>query len=486
MTWNPGTTHGARHGGRGSLMGGLSISLVRRAAGRGALSLAVAALVVVGSAAPAAAAPTASISAATVTAGNEVTISGTGWFPSCGINFAITAPQEIRPFGQLVEQPAPDGSFSVALTLPPDLAPGEYVMEVIVLAGCAEVPAGVPLPLFVEVPFTIVAAEPPPAEQPPEEQPPVVSPSPPTPAPPASPPTPASPVETQVGGATESSTAAGDSSGELPRTGSWSGILVGIGALLVLAGGLLVELARGQRRGTVRRKLTLVRVVALVMSAMLLVAACGDGDDNGDDASDEATEEPAGDGGEDIDVEGLDYPAAVFTIDDFEGFVPGEYVPGDEASLADVPIHPDLCAESVADSEAVTGYALNFEDAGNTMSFTAAVLAFTTKQEAEEAFESARTVAESCEAYVSQSTGNSFTREAPPGISESGEESFDLFARSDGGLLVGDHVVRDGQFVFRVRVILEQNSAFSAETLATMAEEAQNKFIDWVDEQAGG
>ena len=227
-----------------------------------------------------------------------------------------------------------------------------------------------------------------------------------------------------------------------------------------------------------------VRALATLAACALLVAACSDSsDDSGDDASDEATEESAG-GGEDVDVEGLDYAGALFTTEDFESFVPGDYVVDDQGAEDNEPIH-GLCGEAPAGPAATGGEFLIIQDAGPSISFLTSVQAYETEDEAEQAFSLARSTVESCEEFVEQ--GDPFVTIAPVEIPESGDESLDLFTmKLDTDLLVADHFVRNGQFVFDVRMVRSQDSTFSAETLATMASEAQDKFNGWVEEQGAG
>ena len=434
-------------------------------------------ITVEGSEPPPISAPTVSVTPASVAPGEEVTVSGTGWDLCCtvGITLYLNG-TDFFPgpdfAGSLISLlPEFDRTFGVTATVPSDVPPGDHVIRVFGSAGDFETP--------VDAPITVLGAEPPPEEQPPAgEEPPVVSPTPTSPG---------GPIEPQVGGATESSTAAGGSASELPRTGSWSAVLIGIGALLVLAGGLLIGFSlQGRRRARVSRKLALVRVVALVMSAMLLVAACGDDGDDGDDSSDDQTEEPAddgdGDGGEDVDVEGLDYAGALFTTEDLEGIVPGDYVAGDLGSAADFELR-SLCGQGVVGPKAAEGAQLDLDDADETLSFTTSVQAFGTVEEAETALELSRAIAESCDVYISESSGNQFARAPAPGIAESGDESFDLFAaNTESGLLVGDSFVRSGQFVFNTRIIKLSTAPYTDEVLATLAEGAGEKFIDWVEE----
>lgn len=213
----------------------------------------------------------------------------------------------------------------------------------------------------------------------------------------------------------------------------------------------------------------MVRALALLASLVLLVAAC---DNGGGDAGDEAT-------GED-----LDFAGALFTVDDLESVVPGDYVIGGENSLAGKQLR-SLCDADRMGPEAASGELVQLRDADETMSLTTLVQAFATADEAEEAFAQSRAVADSCEEYVTN--GMTFVAEAAPEIARTGDESFDLFVRTKNPeQFRGDHVVRRGRFVFDVRVGLLGGSPFSEQTIATMAEEADAKFADWVDDQTAG
>ena len=248
----------------------------------------------------------------------------------------------------------------------------------------------------------------------------------------------------------------------------------------------------GFSKGTTRRVssrgtgvLALVRVVALVASVTLVVAACGDDGDDSDDASDDATEEPApdDDSGGDVDVQGLDYTGALFTVEDFDGIVPGDYVAADEASTAGSRLR-GLCGEGQVGPEAVAGELLELQDAEPTISFTTSVDGFASEEDAADAFARARDIAEPCESYVSQ--GDPFERTSPLVTDEYGDESFNLFAhKTDTGLYVGDYFARQGQFVFDVRIAAGASSPYSEAVLAGPVEAAVQKFLDWVEAETG-
>lgn len=243
-----------------------------------------------------------------------------------------------------------------------------------------------------------------------------------------------------------------------------------------------VAVRRASRRRGVARAVVLGAVLVLV------VAACGDDNNNNGDASDEETEEPAeADEGDAIDVAGLDYTGALFTIEDVEGLVPGDYVSSadEDPNIAGFQLR-NLCGQDRVGPEAAEGAQFPLDDADETLSFTTSVQAFDSVEEAGTAFELSHSIAEQCDTFISESSGNQFARAPEPGISESGDESFDLFARNtESGLLVGDHIVRQGQFVFDVRIIRLETSPYSDAVLATLAEEASEKFLDWVEAEAG-
>jgi len=431
-------------------------------AGDGFLDLPI---TVVGDDPPPISAPTVSVSPSSVAPGGEITISGTGWDICCtigitlelnGTDFAGTVASTFAEF---------DRTFSVTGSVPTDIPPGNHVIRVFGSAGDFDTPVDAALTVLGVVPL-------------PEPQPPVVSASPPGPEPDTG------PGGTEVAGSTQSSLATDGSTSELPRTGASAWLAV-VGVALLLAGALLVHAGRGN---WVLRRAALARVVALVAVAALAVAACGDdGDDNGD-ASDEETEEPAeADEGDEVDVAGLDYTGALFTIEDVEGLVPGDYVSGadEDPNIAGFQLR-SLCGQDRVGPEAAEGEQLPLDDADETLSFTTSVQAFDSVEEAETAFELSNGIAEQCDTFISESSGNQFARAPEPGISESGDESFDLFARNtESGLLVGDHIVRQGQFVFDVRIIRLSTSPYSDAVLATLADEASEKFLDWVEAEAG-
>jgi hypothetical protein len=229
--------------------------------------------------------------------------------------------------------------------------------------------------------------------------------------------------------------------------------------------------------------------MALGAVAALALTACGGGDDDSDDTSassrsttTSSTAEPASSSPE---LDGLDYRAALLAPDDL-GFLPASFTVADTGDTKGSFLR-DVCGRDADEAlTAAAGEFVELQDAAPSASVTTSVQAFATENQAKSALGVTEAQARVCDTIGTfvDSTGATFAPIDTPLIQDAGDEQLSLFTRkTDTGLLVADHFVRDGQFVFAIRFAADRTSPVTQQTAGAITDEAARKFTNWVDDQ---
>jgi hypothetical protein len=216
----------------------------------------------------------------------------------------------------------------------------------------------------------------------------------------------------------------------------------------------------------------------LLAAVVLALAACGGG-------SSPATQSPAStasptEAPSSVNVKALDYSGALFAVDDLNGIAPGAYHTADEADMAGLRLRSQ-CNKDTPDPGADAGSLLELQDEVPSLSATTSVHAFADQADAAAVFGTVKEIAQTCASYETQ--GDTFERISTPGIQPAGDDSFSLFVRkTDTGLLVADHFVLRGPFVFDFRWAIDRSAAIKG-IAGVIVDEAVRKFIGWADDQ---
>jgi hypothetical protein len=217
----------------------------------------------------------------------------------------------------------------------------------------------------------------------------------------------------------------------------------------------------------------------VVASVVLVLGACSGGSPPATQST-TSTTSPT-EGPSDLDVTTLDYSAALFSIDDLNGMLPGSYHPGDEVDMTGLKVRGQ-CGEHAPEPGADAGSLLEILDETPSFSVTTSVNAFADEADAAAVFATIKDIAKTCAGYKTQ--GDTFERIPSPAVQPAGDDSFTFYARKpDTGLIAADHFVLQGPFVFDVRWAIAQNSTMNAGISGVVIDQAVEKFIAWVEDQ---
>lgn len=221
----------------------------------------------------------------------------------------------------------------------------------------------------------------------------------------------------------------------------------------------------------------------MVASALLVLGACGGSSPPATQTTTSAispttspTQEPSA-----VDVTTLDYTDALFTVGDLNGMLPGTYHTADEGDMAGLKVRGQ-CGKSTPDPAADAGQLLELQDEEPSYSVTTSVHGFADAADAAAVFNAVKKIAKTCPGY--ESDGDTFERASAPLIQPAGDDSFNLYAsKTTTGLIVADHFVLRGPFVFDVRWAIASNSTMNVGISGVVVDQAVKKFISWSDEQ---
>jgi hypothetical protein len=225
------------------------------------------------------------------------------------------------------------------------------------------------------------------------------------------------------------------------------------------------------------------RLLAIAIAG-LLCAACGGGDDGGGAGASERPTTTSRVESSGNDTSGIDYESALLSVDDLR-FLTTDFAVVEAGDAAETVIR-DLCGqESQGGLAATAGAFRQMIGSNQSASVTPSVRAFDSEADAKTAFAVATAQAEACENVTDfvDAEGATFEPLPSPLIQDAGDETVTLFARkTDTGLVVGDHLVRDGRFVYAIRFALSGTSPVTESIAGTIATEGSRKFENWTEE----
>jgi hypothetical protein len=228
-----------------------------------------------------------------------------------------------------------------------------------------------------------------------------------------------------------------------------------------------------------------VGVLLGVAALGLAVAGCGGGD--GETSSQPSTttsgaEPTGGESGGGSSGGNVVYREALLTPEDLD-FVSGELSVVDTGDMKDSVIR-GVCGREGTGLGAEAGEFAEIQDAGTTMSITTSVQEFASEADAETAFAVTRSQADVCENVTTyEDQGGTFRPLETPPIVRGGEDEVTVLGeKTDTGLVVGDHFVRAGPYVFDIRFAVA-GSANVLNSVGAIADTAVLKFDRWLNSQ---